>query len=255
MKSVWKGSISFGLVSIPISLYAANEQKLLSFKMLCKKHESPIRYERLCQKGGEEVPWDEIIKGFPIGKDNAIIIEKDELEKIKPKAASTIDIISFLPIEQIDTVLINKHYYLAPEKNGEKAYMLLQKAFESAAKAAVGRFVMKEKEHTCIIRPYKGALLLTTLFYNYEVRDLNNIEELKNKPSVTKEELKLANELVERMSKDKFDFSTLKDNFADEFKALMKKKLKGEKIVYVQKEKGEKRPADLMTALKASLER
>ncbi len=251
MKSIWKGSISFGLVNIPIKLYSAIESKSFGFRLLCNTCKTPIKYKRWCQNCDKEVQWQDIIKGFEIRKNTFITVSKEQIEKLKPEKSDMIDIIAFTDSYQIEPIYLEKHYYISPDKSGEKAFFLFQEVLRSAAKTAIGRFVMREKEYTCAINAYKKGLLLTTLSYAYEVRDIDTIEELKEKPKMTKEELTLANQLISKLYDEKFDITAFKDTFSEKLREMLKKMEKGEATVVRKQPK--LRRANLIQALKASL--
>jgi len=251
MKSVWNGSLSFGLVNIPIKLYSAVEPKVLGFRLLCGKCKTPIQYKRWCPNCKKEVPWEDVVRGLEITKGNYFVLTKEKLEKLKPEKTDVIDIIEFVDKGMIDPIYFDKNYYVVPEKAKEKAYFLFQEVLEATAKIAIGRFVMREKEYLCAIESYKGGLLLVTLNYDYEIRDIKKVEELKVRPKLNKEELKLAKELINKLYEKEFDISEFKDTFAQKLKEVIKKSLKGEKII-VKKEKAIPKKT-LMAALKASI--
>lgn len=252
MKSVWNGYISFGLVSIPVRLYSAVENQAISFRMLCSECKTPIKYKRFCEECEREVPWDEVLKAIEIRKGHFYVFEKEELEKLKPAKADTIDVVEFVEANQVDPIFIHKHYYCAPAKAKEKAYFLFKDVLASTAQVAIARFVMRDKEHTCMISAYREGMLLTTLNYQYEIRDIKKIEELKEPPKLKKEELELARELVKKLSTDEFDVSEFKDTFAEQLKELIRKKERGEPVV-IKAAKAPKPEKNLIAALKASL--
>ncbi|MBI2545897.1 Ku protein [Candidatus Woesearchaeota archaeon] len=252
MKSVWNGYVSFGLVSIPVRLYAAVENQAISFRLICSECKSPIRYKRFCEGCKREVPWGEVLKAIEIRKGQFYVFEKEELEKLKPAKADTIDVVEFVDAHQVDPIYIHKHYYCAPQKPKDKAYFLFREVLESTARVAIGRFVMREKEHTCIISAYKDGMLLTTLNYQYEIRDIKRVEELKEPPKLKKEELELAKQLVQKLTTDEFDISEFKDTFAEQLKELIRKKEKGEPVI-IKEAKQPKVEKNLIQALKASL--
>jgi DNA end-binding protein Ku len=255
MKTIWKGSLTFGLVNIPIRLYSATEQKTLGFKMLCGKCHSPIQYKRWCPHCKKEIPWHDIVKGIKLKNDKFFILTKEKIEELKPEKTDTIDIIEFIEKGMIDPIYFNSHYYAIPGKSGEKAYFLLQKALSSGLKYAIGKFVMREKEYVCAIEAYQKGLLLTTLNYAYEIRDISKIEALTKKiPKIDKKELELANTLINKMTKKKFDISKFKDTFAQTLKKMIKAAEKGKKVTppKIKKERATTQES-LMDALRASI--
>jgi DNA end-binding protein Ku len=223
----------------------------LGFRLLCGKCHTPLHYRRWCSKCKKEIEWEDVAKGIEISKGKFFVLTKEKLERLKPEKSDAVDIVEFVDKGMIDPIFFDRHYYIAPEKAKEKAYFLFREVLEAAAKVAVGRFVMREKEYVCAIESYKKGMLLTTLNYLYEIRDINKIEELKTAPKLKKEELKLAKELINKLYEKEFDISEFKDTFAEKLKELIKKMLKGEEIA-VKKAKPEEKKT-LMEALKASI--
>jgi DNA end-binding protein Ku len=253
MSTVWSGSISFGLVNIPIRLYTAVDSQTIGFRLLHKKDKVPIQYKRWCPKHKKEVSWDEVAKGFEVEKNKFYVFEKKELEKIKPKRTDTIDIVQIIDAWQIDPIYFDHHYYLGPDNEKEKAYFLFKHVLEESAKAAIGRFVMKDKEHVCVIESYKKGMLLTTLNYAYEIRSLDKIDYLKNPPALKKQEIELATQLIEKLEKKEFDITEFKDTYMNELKTLIKKKSKGALVEVIEEPRKAKKEKNLIEALKASL--
>ncbi len=255
MKAIWQGTLSFGMVNIPVGLYSAIETQSLGFTMLCGTCKNPIHYKRWCDHCKKEVIWDNIVKGFKIKKDTYFILTQENLHKLKPTKTDAIDIQEFVDVSLIEPIYLEKHYYLAPKKSGEKAYFLFVKALNAAAKVAVGIFVMRDKEHVCVIWPYLNGLLLTTLNYAYEIKDMDAIETLKDAaPKITESELKLALKLIDMQTKKSFDLSKYKDHFAERLAAVIKK---GGKTKLLPEEKPRKTTHEsaLLTALRASIEK
>ena len=254
MKSIWNGSINFGLVNIPVKLYSAVESKAFSFKMLDSEHHSPIKYKRVSEKTGKEVPWKDIVKGIELAKGKFFVPSKEQIAAIKPEKSDTIDIVEFVDQDQIDPLYFNSHYYIGPAKEKEKTYFLFKEILQITARTALGRFVMREKEYVCTIKAYKEGMLLTTLNYVYEIREVKDVDNLSAVPKLSKEELSLAKELINKLYKKQFNIDQFKDTFAEEMEKLMKKAAKGEDIVSVKIAKKEKKEDNLIAALKASLD-
>jgi DNA end-binding protein Ku len=250
MKSVWKGYLGFGLVQFPVSLYSAIEPKTFNFRILCGKCKTPLHYKRWCKKCNKEIEWQKVIKGIEIGKGKIIPLTKETLEKLKPEKSDLIEIIEFIDNHQIDPIYFNTHYFLVPQTQKEKAYFLFKDVLQATNKIAIAKFIMREKEHICAIRSYKKGLLLSTLNYSYEVRDINEIETLKTSPRLNKEELKLAKQIIDKFYEQEFNITNFKDTFAEKLKETLKKLEKGEKIIIKKKPKKEK---TLIQALKATL--
>ncbi len=253
MRVIWTGSISFGLVNIPIRLYPAVDPQTKGFRMLHKKDKVPLEFKRWCPKHKQEVPWADVAKGLEIGKNKYVILEKEELERLKPKRTDEIEIIEIIDSWQVDPVFYNHHYFLGPDTEKEKAYFLFKHALEQSAKAAIGRFVMREREHVCAIEAYKEGLLLTTLNFAHEIRDIKKIDYATEVPTLKQQEVNLAAQLIEKLQKKEFDITEFQDTYLDELKVLVKKKLKGKIIEIKAETRKVKKEENLIEALKASL--
>lgn len=251
MRSVWNGTISFGLVSIPVKLYSAVSQKSIGFKMLCKKCMTPVHYERHCEGCKEPVEWDDIIKALDLGDGQYLPFTQEELSGIRPEKSDRIEIVEFINKDGIEPIYYDRFYFAGPVKATERSYFLFRKVLEDSDKVAIGRYVMREKEHVAAIEAFGPGLLLSNLNYSYEIRDINEIETLKDAPQLKKQEIDLARKLVDQLTAEEFDLSQFKDEFAERLEEMMKKK---EKIVI--EEEREEKPFDedsLMDALQASL--
>lgn len=252
MKDIWSGSISFGLVNIPVRLYSAVQSHGIGFKLLERESKTPIHYQRWCPVCKHEVAWRDVVKGLEVGKDRYVILTKEELVKLRPAKTETIDVLEFVDWP-IDTIYLDSHYYLAPEKPKQKAYFLFREVLMLTGKAAIGRFVMKEKEHVCAITSYKRGLLLTTLNYEYEIRDIDDIEQLKEPAKTGKEEIELARQMLDKIYVKRFDMSQFKDTFAEELKKALKKREQGIEVEVEKPAKKETKGKELINALKESL--
>ncbi len=236
MKAIWKGSISLGLINIPVKLYSATEESAVKFRELHSKCGTPLEHKRWCPKCKVEVPWNEVIKGFEISTGVYVPITQEELNEIRLKGVKSIELLGFIDKDTIPTIFIDKHYYLGPQEGGEKPFQILREAMEGKNKIAIGRVVIRSHERIVSIEPYKNGLLLNTLFYEYEIRDINNVDLINEKVKITPEELNMASELVESLGM-KFDISQYRDRFVEALKKLIEKKMKGEKIEAVKEEK------------------
>ncbi len=224
MKSIWKGSLTFGLVSIKVRLYSAVQEHAIGFKLLHKKCHEPIIYERWCKHCNKQVDWADIVKGLKLEDGSYFILTQEKLKELKPQTTDTIEIVEFVLASQIDSIYLEHHYYVAPEKGNEKPFYLFKKALEQSHKVAIGTFVMRDKQYTCVINPYSNAMLLTTLNYAYEIKPLSGIAELKEEPKkLNPMELKLALELIDQLTVKKFNLDQFKDTFAQQLKAAIKK--------------------------------
>jgi len=249
MRPLWSGAISFGLVNIPIKLYSAIQHKAVSFKMLHKHDNSPIKYKKWCEKENKEVAWEEVAKAIQVSKNEFYLLTEEEMKKLKPEKSSLIQIVEFVDASRVDPIYFDSHYYIAPEKEMEKAYFLFREVLQLSGKLAIAKFVMREKEHTCTISSYKNGLLLSTLNYSYEIRDIAELDELKAVPKLSNEEISLAKQLINKLYTEEFDITKFKDTFAEQLHLAIEQKEKG--IVELGKPK--KKSKNLMDALKASL--
>ncbi len=251
MRSVWNGSIAFGLVSIPIKLYSAVSQRSIGFKLLCKDCMTPIRYERHCDGCEGQVEWSDTIKALDLGDGQYLPFSKEELDAIKPEKTDRIEIIEFVKGEEIEPIYYDKFYFCGPAKKTERSYFLLKHVLEDSGQVAIGRFVMREREYVAAIQSYRSGLLLATLNYSYEVRNIEDVETLAEPPELKKQEMELARKLVDQLKQDELNLEEFKDEFAERLQEMIDKK---EKIVVEQPE--EAAPFDeesLMEALQASL--
>jgi DNA end-binding protein Ku len=254
MKSIWSGSLSFGMVNIPIKLYSTVEHTgSPGFKLLHVEDKSPIEYRRYCKKQDAEVPWSEIVKGLEVEPGSFFLFTKEELASLRPEKSDSIEIIEFVSPDQIDRPFFDAHYYVGPDKKKEKAFFIFAQALKTSNKNAIGRFVMREKEYTCAITPYEGGLLLSTLNYSYELRSIKGVENIADQVEIKKQELDLAVQLIDKLSAVHFDISQYKDEFAEHLKKAIEKRDRKD-LVIIEKEKQETPEENLIDALKQSLE-
>jgi DNA end-binding protein Ku len=254
MKAVFSGSITFGLVTIPIKIYTATQPKEVEFHSLCGTCNTPLVYKRWCPNCQKEVKWNEIKKGFRISKEKWVIVEKSELESIKLKSTKTIEILMFTDPSQLDPLFIQKSYIIVPAEEGLKAYSLLVEALSLLNKIAIGKVTLKNKEYVVALRAYKEALLMHALYYKNEIKEISKLSELRSLPKVTKEEIELARVLIEKLTKDKLELEQFKDEYSEKLKQLIKAKVEGKQIVEEEAKEKEVKAKSLMEALKASVE-
>lgn len=250
MRSIWTGSIGFGLVNIPVKVYSAVQDSRLELDMIDAKTHSPIRYKRIVEKTGKEIPWEQIKKGF-MYKDEYVILEDADFEAASPKKTKIIEIESFVDEIEIDSIYFENPYFLEPAKGGEKAYQLLLKALEKTKKVGLSRFVMRSQEHLSVIRPRENYLLLQQLRFEEELRSPAEIK-VPDGARISPKELTMALELIKQYS-EPFDISQYEDEYKKELMKTIKNKATGKKtpvkkmqVVYTQKD-------DLFGQLKASL--
>lgn len=223
MKSIWKGSIAFGLVSIRIQLYTALESHALGFTLLHESCHTPLNYHRWCSKCKKEVQWENTVKGIKKTNGSFLILTQEMIHKLKPETTDEIKIVEFVDADQIPLIYLNHHYYVAPIKKDDTSFALFLKALEKLNKVAIGQFVMRDKEYVCAIKADESYLVLTTLHYAYEVRGAEKLAYTKH-PKLNATELKLAQEFIEKLSVKKFDITAFKDTFAQEIKKRLREK-------------------------------
>jgi DNA end-binding protein Ku len=253
-RAIWSGAISFGLVNVPVKMYSATSPKAVRFHQLSAKTGTRIKQKRVDPSTGDEVAFEDIVKGYELSPDRYVLIEPEELEALDPKATKTIDIEEFVEIADIDPIYYDHSYYLAPATGGAKAYQLLLAAMREAGKVAIGRVVIRSKQQLCALRPAGEAMALSTMLFGDEVLSPDRLDELDGleEAEATKRELTMAQQLIESLSAD-FDPTKFKDEYRERVLDLIERKAAGEEIA-VQPEAEDDTPApDLMAALEASL--
>ena len=254
-RAIWSGAISFGLVNIPVKLYSAVSKKTVRFHQIDAESGQRIRQQRVNPGSGEEVPYEQIVKGYEISPDRYVTITPEELESLEPQKTRTIDIEEFVDLEQIDPIYYDHPYYLAPDKGAAKAYKLLLDAMEEADKVAIARVVIRSKENLVALRSYGGAITMETMLFPDEVTQPESIEELSavdGDVKTTKRELDMAKQLIESLSGD-FDPSGYRDEYRERVLDLIERKAAGETITIEEPVAEQKEVPDLMAALEASI--
>ncbi len=254
-RAIWSGSISFGLLNVPVKLYSAVSKKSVSFRELREADGSRIRHKRVAEADGEEVEYNDIVKGYEIAPEQYVVITRDELEELDPKKTRAIEVLDFVDLDDIDPIYFDHPYYLGPDKGAERAYQLLVKAMEDSHKVAVCRFVLRNRESLAALRPMDGVMTMATMRFADEVVSPDEISEVLGeeveKPK--KKELDMAKALIDSLTSE-FDAGQYKDEYRDELLALIERKAKGESIVSAETEAPEPTKApDLMAALEESL--
>lgn len=254
MRPLWTGSLSFGLISIPVTMFSASKERALDFTMLHKKDMSPISFKRVSKTTGEEVPYSDIVKGFEYSEDKYVVLEDEDFKRASPEKSERIDIESFVVEEEIPTKYYEKPYYLEPGKGADKAYMLLREALEQEKKVAVARMVFRQREDLVVVKPDGDALLLNQLRYPDELRDHSELKAPKH-ADVSRKEIAMAIELIEKMS-GKFDPKDFHDTYTEKLEAIIKDKAHGKKLKAIPHEAHKEAPStDLIAQLQASLEK
>jgi DNA end-binding protein Ku len=250
--TMWKGSISFGLVNIPIKMYAATEEKQLRFRSLHKECQTPIQMARHCPHCKKEVPWGEVVKGYEYQEDKFVVMNKEEMEKLLPDQGKTIEILDFVDLKEIDPIYFQKTYYLGAQDAKSKAYALLREALKDSGKIGIAQITMRSKQTLAVVRVYEDCLVMETIFYPDEVRNAELVPDLPADLNLNEKELSMAHQLIEQLTTS-FDPSKYQDEYREALKLAVEKKIQGEEIVEVKEIRNEK-VVDLMEALKASLE-
>src|ERR1700693_2863447 len=253
-RGIWAGAISFGLVYVPVKLYSATSPKTVRFHQLSSKTGARIRQKRVDPSTDEEVPYEEIVKGYEITPDRYVVIDPDELDALDPKATKTIDIEEFVDLDQIDPIYYDHSYYLAPAAGGAKAYRLLLDAMRESGKVGIGRVVLRSKQQLAALRPTGDVLTLTTMLWGDEVLSPERLDELESvaETEATDRELKMAEQLIESLSGD-FEPSRFRDEYRDRVLDLIERKAAGEEIAVQPQAEEPTAAPDLMAALEASL--
>lgn len=259
--SIWKGALSFGLLNIPVNLMKAEQDHSLHFSMLDEDDLSPIKYKKINAKTGKEVPYKRIVKGYEYKKNEFVIMDDKDFKAANVEATGTIDIENFVDLDEIDPMYLEKPYYLVPEKNGIKGYFLLCEAMKKSKKVAIGKVVIRTKQHLALIMPKDNYLILEIMRFAHEVLDVDEVGYFKEvkKTKFSEKEMKMAIQLIEGMTQE-WEPEVYKDTYHDDLKAIIDKKIKagkGQEIDYDFKEPGKVAASnvlDLMPLLKKSLE-
>jgi DNA end-binding protein Ku len=251
VKSIWNGAITFGLITIPVRMFSAVEEKSLRFNQLHATDGGRIRYKRTCSKCGEEVSWDQIVKGYEVEKETYIVFTEEELERVPSDSIRAIDIVAFVPLDEIDPVYFQRSYYLAPEPTGRKAYALLEQALVQSRRVGIAKVTLREKEYLATLRTRDGVFILETMFWPDEIRR-PEFEELADTPEVRPQELAMAESLIESLS-DHFDPTAFVDTYRARLEEAVQAKIEGREITVAPAEEPTA-VLDLMEALRASVE-
>lgn len=252
MHTMWKGSISFGLVNIPVRMFAATEDKDIRFKYIHRKCQAPIKYEKVCPSCGEKIGPEDIVRGYEYEPGHFVILEEKDFEAIKPKAGRAIEIIDFVNLKEIDPIFFAKSYYLSPQETGGKAYNLLREAMGATGRIAVARIIIRDKESLAVLRVLNNVLVLETIYYPDEVRDVKQLPGIPENMKVEERELGMAKQLIEQLTAE-FEPEKYKDEYREALRELINKKIEGEEIA-IPPEAPQRNVIDLMQALQASLQ-
>lgn len=251
MRPIWKGHLTFGLVTIPIKLYTATDSKDIRFRLLHKTCLTPIQNKRYCPNHEQIVDWNDVVRGYEYAKGKFVPLTEDDLESVPLDTAGTVSVTSFVTLSEISPLYYEKSYYLAPDEGGQKAFRLLHDTMTEASRVAVGKVVIKEKEHLVSVRPHDEALILTTLYYADEVRAIDEIPELPVQTKIHPNEKKMALQLIEGLVAE-FAPAEYTDDYRQALEKVINAKIEGETIEAPAR-KPEK-VIDLMEALRRSLQ-
>jgi len=256
MRAIWKGSISFGLVNVPISLYPATTQKELSFHLLRKSDLSPIKYKRVAEADEKEVPWDQIVKGYEYEKGRFVVLAAEDFRRADVEATQTIDVVEFVHLKEIDPVFFDKPYYLEPQKQGAKAYALLREALKKTEMVGIAKVVLKTRQHLAAIKPEQNALVLELMHFAEELVSQNTLQ-IPGESSIGGREMQMASELVDRLS-NRWEPEKYTDDYQHALLELIQKKIASGGKTPAGKEPSKRSPTkviDLVSVLQQSLEK
>ncbi|HHY83025.1 MAG TPA: Ku protein [Clostridiales bacterium] len=251
MHTMWKGSISFGLVNIPVKMFAATEDKDIRFKYIHKECKTPIKYEKVCPACKRELTQDDIVRGYEYEPGKFVVIEDKDLEALRQASGKAIEIIDFVNLSEIDPIYFIKSYYLSPQETGEKAYNLLREAMNRTGRIAIARITLRDKQSLAAVRVYKNLLVMETIYYPDEVRDISQVPNIPSAMQADDKELTMATQLIDNLTTT-FDPEKYTDEYRKELMELIHKKVEGNEIVQPQ-EVPQKNVIDLMQALQESL--
>ena len=253
MRPIWKGSISFGLVNIPVALYPATTSERLKFRLLRQKDLSPVNYKRVAEVDGKEVPWDQIVKGYEHEKGKFVVLKDEDFSRVDIEATQTVDITSFVKLEEVNPVFFDKPYYMEPQKGGDKAYVLLRDALRASERIGIAKVVIKTRQHLAAVKPQEGGLLLELMHFASELRDVSEFKQPRQ-TKLAKKELDMAKSLIDSMT-ETWNPEDYKDEYREALEDMIDEKIKrGDKAA--PKVAAKRRPTnviDLVSVLQKSL--
>ena len=254
MRAIWKGSISFSLINIPIALYPATRREELKFRLLRASDMSPVNYKRVAEADGKEVPWEHIVKGYEYEKGKFIVLKDEDFKRADIEATQSVDILDFVKLEDIDPIYFDKPYYLEPEKRGEKAYSLLREALKQSGKVGIAKVVIKTRQHLASVKPEKNLLVLELMHFSEEIIETKELKIPAN-PSIAAKELAMAKDLISKMS-GKWDPGKYQDEYREALMEVIHKKVErgGKELPARGKAKKPTNVVDLVSVLQESLQ-
>jgi DNA end-binding protein Ku len=254
MRALWKGALSFGLVTIPVSLYPATRREELKFRLLRKSDQSPVNYKRVAEVDGKEVPWDQIVKGYEYEKGKFVILQSEDFARVDMEATQTVNIMNFVSLEEVDPLLFYKPYYLEAGKGGDKAYVLLRDALVESGKIAIATVVIRTRQHLAAVKPQKKGLMLELMHFPEELLDSSEFKEPAEKP-VGKAEMQMAKQLIQSMTSE-----WKPQEYTDEYHKALEKMIEekvehgGEEAAAPAKKKKPTNVVDLVSVLQQSIQ-
>lgn len=252
MRSIWTGALSFGLINIPVKLYVATQEHAIEFDLLHKTDMSPIRYAKICKADGKEIPYEDIVKGYEYKKGEYLALTEEDFKRVNLEKSKAIEIQSFTYEREVESIYYEKPYYLEPDKGAGKAYALLREALKRSEKVAIASFVLRNREHIAIVRPYEDILILEQLRFDSEIRPLTKLEIPESKTQT--KEVDMAVKLIDELTQA-FNPKDYKDTYIEKLQAVIDEKLQGKKPSKKKAEEPEyTQVQDIMGKLKASLE-
>ena len=251
-RSIWKGAITFGLITIPVGLYTAVEDRDISFHLLSAEDGARIRYKRVSAETGDEVDWDDIVKGYEYQEGHYVTFTHEELEQIPSDSLHSIEVVQFVSSEEIDPIGMERSYYVAPDTGGIKAYSLLIEALEKSNRVGLAKVTIREKERLCQLWPREGVLVLETMNWPDEIR-IPNFEQLDDPPKPSKDELAMAEQLIDQLTSD-YDPERFHDTYRERLEEAIEAKIEGDEVQLAEERAEPAEVTDLMEALRASVE-
>jgi DNA end-binding protein Ku len=254
LHTIWKGSISFGLVNIPIKLHSATEDRDIKLRSLHKECHTPIKYEKVCPVCEKEIDHSDIVKGYEVTKGKFVVLEEDELNQIKEaNAEKTVEILDFIKIDEIDPIFYDRSYFVSPNDGGKKAYTLLRKALLTSGKVGIAKITMRSKEQLSVVRVYENTLVMETIHYPDEVRTSKDVPNVPENDDISAKELETATMLIEQLTSE-FQPENYHDEYRERLNQLIESKQTGEKVVTAKEKAPKENVTDLMAALQASID-
>ncbi|WP_085521775.1 non-homologous end joining protein Ku [Tuberibacillus sp. Marseille-P3662] len=253
MHTMWKGSISFGLVNIPIKIYAATENKDIRFRSLHEECHTPIKYQKYCPTCETTVENNDIVKGYEYESGKFVTVSQEEINEIKGETTRSVEIMDFVNLDDIDPIYFNKSYFIGPNDQGEKAYALLKQALDDTNKIGIAKITMHSKQHLAIVRCYEQGLLMETIYYPEEVRDVGNVPGIDQDINVDDKELNTAKQLIEQLTAE-FDPEKYTNEYREDLHDMIEAKINGNEIAKPEQAPEKENVVDLLSALQKSID-